>query len=601
MQWAYFVNLLRAVIHLLIVTFIISFSLKAKSQSIHLDITTTNPSEYKTIDNLSIKTQFVNSLQCKQYLNELIPLLNAKGYIAASIDSIRDKKDSIAIVLFLGKKYIWKDIAISNEDAYLLAQIGINDNWYKSKPINPQLIENVQKRILNYFLNNGYPFATIAFDSIQLLSQESIAAKLSIKKGILYKMDSIRIYGNAKISNNFLYHYLEITPGGLFSLEKLNKINERLLQLPYLQQSDNWTLTMLGGSYLLNLYLAPKKNNQLNVIAGFLPANQQQDGKLLFTGEANIYLKSAFGTGEALALNWQQLQASSPRLNFIFQKPYLFQSNYGVDLGFDLYKKDSAYLNITSKIGLQYLSTAKKTATIALQSFSTNVLTVDTLSVLANKKLPDIVDVRHTNILLEYLFENTNYKPNPIKGFNYNIVLSVGNKRIKKNNSVLQLKKDGFNYASLYDSIKLVSYQFKIKTAFEQYFPVGKQSAIKLAGNVGWLESPNYFRNELFQIGGHKLLRGFDEESIFANKYAVSTFEYRYLLGRNAYINGFADLAITENAVINATNQFIGTGIGLAFEAKQGIINISFAVGKRNDLPFNARQSKIHIGFVSTF
>jgi len=592
---------LRAVIHLLIVTFIIGFSLKANSQSIHLVISTTSPSENKTIDSLSVKTLFLNSLQCKQYLNELIPLLNAKGFIAASIDRIKEKKDTIAIEMFIGKKYQWRNIAISNEDSLLLTQLGINDNWYKSKPINPQLIENVQKRILNYFLNNGYPFATIAFDSVQLLPNELISAKLSIKRGILYKMDSIRIYGTAKISTNFLYHYLDISPRSLFSLEKLNKINERLLQLPYLQQTDNWTLTMLGGSYLLNLYLAPKKNNQLNVIAGFLPANQQQDGKLLFTGEANIYLKNSFGAGEALALNWQQLQASSPRLNFIFQKPYLFQSNYGVDLGFDLYKKDSAYLNITSKIGLQYLSTARKTATIALQSFSTNVLTIDTLSVLANKRLPDIIDVRHTNILLEYLFENTNYKPNPLKGFNYNLVIAVGNKRIKKNNSVLQLKKDDFNYASLYDSIKLVSYQFKIKTAIEKYLPVGKQSTIKLAGNVGWLESPNYFRNELFQIGGHKLLRGFDEESIFANKYAVGIVEYRYLLGRNAFINGFADLAITENAVMNTTNQFIGTGIGLAFEAKQGIINISFAVGKRNDLPFNARQSKIHISFVSTF
>ena len=32
------------------------------------------------------------------------------------------------------------------------------------------------------------------------------------------------------------------------------------------------------------------------------------------------------GAGETIGLNWQQLQVKSPRLNIIYQHPYLFNT-----------------------------------------------------------------------------------------------------------------------------------------------------------------------------------------------------------------------------------------------------------------------------------
>ena len=145
------------------------------------------------------------------------------------------------------------------------------------------------------------------------------------------------------------------------------------------------------------------------------------------------------------------------------------------------------------------------------------------------------------------------------------------------------------------------SYQLKLKTDYAHYFHVSKYAVVKTTVTAGWQESPSYFTNELYQIGGYKLLRGFDEESIYADKFTVATLEYRYLLGLNSYFNTFSDVGITQNSVTRINNNFIGGGFGLAFEAKQGIINISLAVGKRNDLPFNINETKIHIGFVSLF
>ena len=98
-------------------------------------------------------------------------------------------------------------------------------------------------------------------------------------------------------------------------------------------------------------------------------------------------------------------------------------------------------------------------------------------------------------------------------------------------------------------------------------------------------------------------MRGFDEESIFASQYVVGSGEYRYLIGQNSFFFAFLDFGWANNAQesVQQKNTFIGSGLGLAFETKAGIFNISYAVGKRNDVKFDLRQSKIHLGYVNFF
>lgn len=552
------------------------------------------------VQQLQLTTKFTNKLQCKNYVNLLPSLLQSKGYLAASVDSFYQDSATSTIQLFLGDKYVWQSLTILPQQQPLLEQLGIKKEAFTAKPINPQSILQLQEKLLDYFDNTGYPFAKIGFDSVQIANGK-VQAQLAVNKGMWYKFDSLHVLGNAKISSQFLYHYLNLQPGEAFNKEKLNTINQRLLELPFIQQSNDWNLNMLATSYSVNLYLQPKKSNQINVLIGFLPANQQLGGKLLLTGEANLNLKNAFATGETILFNWQQLQSASPRLNLGFQRPYIFNSKFGIDFGFELYKKDSAYLNLTAKLGLQYVLSARQSGKISLETFKTNLLTVDTATVIITRKLPDIIDVSTTNVTVDYELNNTNYRFNPRSGNEFKISIAAGNKAIKANNTITQLKSTGFNYSSLYDTIQKNTYELKVKTSFAHYFPTGRQSVIKTVINAGWYESPNYFRNELFQLGGYKLLRGFDEESIFTNTYAVGTLEYRYLVGINSYFNGFLDVGTVNNKVTNTSNSYLGAGFGLAFETKQGIINISFAAGKRNDLPFNFRESKIHIGFVSIF
>ena len=548
-----------------------------------------------------IPAYFNNQLQCREYVKQLPLLLQRKGFAEASTDESHFDSIFARITLHIGPRYQWWNIRPDSIEESVIRQV----NWPKpDAPLEFAELENLQERIIQAYENIGYPFAATRIDSLQFNGYR-LNALLHLSRGPLYHIDSIRIIGKARISKTFLEKYLSLPKGCVYSQDKLKDISRRLAELPFLTEQQPHDIQLLGTGSILNLYLNPKKNSQVNFLIGFLPANNLTN-KLQLTGDVNLLLKNSFGKAETILVNWQQLQLQSPRLKLGYQQPYLFKSPFGIDFGFDLFKKDSSFLQINALLGIQYLVSAHQSGKLYLQQQSTSLLAsgIDTNLVKSTRQLPAIADVKSVYAGLVYEYNRTNFKLNPQKGLEFSMNLNAGIRRVTKSNSILELKTPGFDYNRLYDSVQLRSYQFRIQLQGARYTKTGKRSTLKSALQAGWIESEQLFRNELFQIGGFKLMRGFDEESIFATRYGVLTNEIRYLLGTQSYLFAFSDLGWTKNlhSQINSSNQFISGGIGIVFETKTGILNMSFAAGKRNDVPFNWRSAaKIHFGFVSYF
>src|SRR5436190_6513659 len=558
---------------------------------------------------LQLKQEFTSPTECRDYANNLITLLQTKGYITASIDSLAFDTIKATMKLFVGDLYKWKFLDTKKLDPHLLEAIGWDERQVSSGYANLELIPETQEKLLSYFENNGYPFAKVYFDSIQI-QEGNITAQLKADKGGLYKIDSIRIFGTEKIANGFFQRYLDMPDGSNYSKQKLRTISSKIQQLDYVEEERPFDVSYLATGAVVNLYLKNRKRNRFNVLIGVLPNNDQlADQKTLITGEADINLKNVLGAGETIGLVWQQIKPKSPRLNIVYRHPYIFKSAAELDFAFDMLKKDSSYLNINAVIGARYTLSQVQAGKIFLQLFQTIVSEggINEALLLQTRQLPDVADVGYKNLGLQYEINKTNYRLNPRKGFEWTASASAGTKKIKKNTTVTEFKDPSdpsFDFATLYDTVKLKTYQFRIQSLFAKYLPVGRQSTIKTALNTAIFQSGNIFRNELFQIGGYKTLRGFNEESQYLTQYIIATLEYRLFVSQNSYFNVFADGGWGKNKT-NTTNidySYIGTGLGLAIDAKAGIFNLAAAVGKRNDDPgFNLRRVKIHLGFVSYF
>ncbi len=557
---------------------------------------------------LGLKSAFATRNECVAYINQLPSFLQGKGYVTASLDSVTLDSASAAIVLFAGSKYEWAQLDTKKIDPAILQAIGWREKIFTEKPMDFSEVKKWQEKVLSYMENNGHPFAKVYLDSLALVN-ERVSALLILEKGPAYKIDSIRVIGDVKIDNGFLQRYLDIANGSLFNKEKLLRVSKRMRELAYVEEEYPAKLTWLATGSTLDMYLKPKKSSQINVLVGFLPNNDQLSSrKILITGQANLNLKNALGAGETIGLNWEQLQVKSPRLNIIYQHPYIFNTAVGLDFSFGMFRKDSTFLNVNFQLGGQYILNINQSGKLFIQRTQTIVNGINKNFVLQNYRLPDEADVSSSNVGVDYEYNNTNYRLNPTRGNELHIITSVGIKKLKKNNEIIELKDPGnpsFEFGSLYDTIKLKTYQLRLRLIAARYLPLGQQnrSTMKLGINSGLFQSGNTFRNELFQIGGYKILRGFDEESQYLSQFMIGTAEYRYLVGQNSFFYAFTDGGWGRNNSQNANVNYayFGTGLGLAFETKVGIFNLAWAVGKRSDMEFNLRQSKIHFGFVNYF
>lgn len=553
----------------------------------------------------SLKTRFKNQPEAALYLQSLTRNLLVQGYLAASLDSVFYDSTQAMVWLFTGKKYYWSKLELPDGIA------GYREKS-KSRPGKPgstagfDAIEGLQNQLLADYANRGYPFASVSFGDIQLVG-DSISGRLVVDPGSFYALDSISLIGGLRLKPGFLYPYFQVKKGMPYNQSLLGFANQRLLELPFAESIQAAEMVMLGSGAHLKLAVKPRRSNIINALLGFMPASTQTpSNKLLITGEANLLLRNSFALGETIGINWQQIQYKSPRLEMLYQQQYLFGSLAGIDFRFEMFKKDSQFVNLQVQVGTPFEWKRNQSGKVFFHHQSTQVSFIDTQFIKSSRILPDLAGSSISSLGLSYFWNTTDYRQNPRTGFEGSFTGSGGLKKINRDERIVQLKDDrdmAFRFVSLYDSVRLKTFQLRLEANAGYYLPAGRQSVIKLALQAGWLQSDNYFRNELFQIGGNRLLRGFDEESIFARNYLVATTEYRFLTGRNSYLLAFANggFAGFKNQQVKQAHGYIGAGLGLVLEAKNNLIRLSLANGKRNDLPFNLRQSKIHIGVVNFF
>lgn len=113
-------------------------------------------------DTIGIPSSFANRKACSEFVNLLPGQLKSKGYVTASMDSLRFDSTHADMVLFVGDRYRWTKLDASQVDVSLLRAIGWRENMFNDHPLDVTEVQLWQDRMLNYLENNGYPFAKVS-------------------------------------------------------------------------------------------------------------------------------------------------------------------------------------------------------------------------------------------------------------------------------------------------------------------------------------------------------------------------------------------------------------------------------------------------------
>ncbi len=547
------------------------------------------------------KSMLRDSMVAVQEMNLLLSKLRNAGYLAASTDSIQADSASMHTYIYVGEPFSQIVLTSGNLDAEQLQASGAKNSIQNNKPISYRQVEQIKSRVIQSAENSGYPFASVRLDSFQY--GENISAKLMLTKNDLIKYDTLRIFGKTKVKRVFLKNYLGLKTNRAYNESNISRIKQRLNELQFVEQIQPHTVEFQNGKAAVNLYLKDKRASQFNFLLGFLPGSSGQ--KLLVTGEARIHLFSPFGVGEEIFLEWQKLQPKTQRLDIRLTYPYIAGLPLGINARFELYKRDTTYLDIDGDYGVQYQTIGSNYLRASLKQKTTILLNPDTAFVRQRRALPTNLDINSNEFALEYFVQKLDYRFNPTSGYVLRLGGSAGVKRIRKNNTIASMFDEiaGKSFEYLYDSIRTKSFQFKIALAFDKYWRLAPRHTIKTAIDGKYFYSPLVFENEMYRLGGVSSLRGFDDQSIFTPYYLMANLEYRFLLSKNSYFSAFFNSAMVKN---NAANQKqfdfpYGFGAGAAIETKAGIFGITYAMGTQQNNKFSFRSAKIHFGYVNYF
>lgn len=585
------------------------FSFESPAQlSVHVVFENDKDSVFFVKSQPNFPRQVTDSVILLPILRGVILGLQKQAFLESSFDFM-SKKDSFLYAKFhLGNRYQWAKIRNGNVTDAFLAQVGFREKLFDNKPLIYSDIVAIQESLLTYAENNGYPFAQVWLDSVAI-EKNQVSTALMMTTGDVFTIDTVKTEGTARISARFLQNYLGLKKASFYNRSKMLQVSARIAELPFLTERAKPTLNFREDRTVqLNLLLDNKKASRWDFLVGIQP-NTTTSGtqKFAITFNGNADFQNLLGLGERIMGNFENLRPQSPRLNLKLTYPYILNFPFGFDGAFDLYKRDSTYIETHINLGGLFMISGNDYVKIFWDRYKSNNLIINALDIINTKKLPPTSDISTHTLGLELLKQKLDYRFNPRRGWSVILRASAGLRQVLKNSDILNLKDFSdttFKFSQLYDTVSLKNFQYSVGTTSAYYLPFLKRSVVKIGIQAGFIFTATPIsQNEQYRIGGNRLLRGFDEESLFATQYAVGTIEYRLLIGRNSYLYTFADIGYVQDRTrtTRRSDTPLGFGAGITFETKVGLFGFTLAAGRQQGNPIDLRNTKTHFGYISLF
>ncbi|MBP7154901.1 MAG: hypothetical protein KBA60_02745 [Flavobacteriales bacterium] len=524
-----------------------------------------------------------NARLVKEKVEEHVNFLQGKGYLEATIDTCYITGDTSTCPLAMGRFYQWARLSPRGVPTEIASEARIREKLYANRPIDPRQVRDLLTDLLSRSENNGHPFAKVWLDSIRT-EGTGMVATIMMDQGRLVNYDSVVVKGTLRTNRRFLQASIGIRPGDLYNEALVQSIERRVRELPFVTQKQRPYVQFTPESTKLYLFLDTRKASSINGVLGLQP--NAITGKVALTGDIDLKLRNALKRGEAIDLNFRSLQNSTQDLKVHTNLPFAFNTPFGIDGSLKLFKRDSTFLELNSRGGVEYLLNRGDKLTVFVNSKSSDRLGSNVIA------QPGLADVKLLSYGLAVTRERFDYRFNPKRGHSILLEGSAGRKRTSQ-----------AVFGQLEQPVDTRTTQIEISGVLVGHIGFGRRSTLRLVAQGGQMVNKDLYTNELYRVGGLKTLRGANEASIFCSSYAIGTVEYRYVFEENSNFFLFVDQAWWENQVKDrfATDTPLGFGVGTTFETKAGLFSLTYALGQQFGAPIELRAGKVHFGFISLF
>lgn len=525
---------------------------------------------YKNLE--LFKAEKINSKRVRELVNNILLSEIESGYFTCNVDSINLKNQKLKIYLQTGNLISLNSIKVNLPNSLSL-KLRENFNSDKTYFNANDFSEKIKKWII-LMNNNGFPFAEFEFEKSEIINSK-INLICNLISGPLVKIDSIINPEITKKELQLVYKFTDIRNGDLFELNKIYKISENIKNTGFIEEIRPPAYEFIDNKASIYTYFKPQSKNSINGLVGIQPGENET---VQFTGNVALNFQNALSYGEVLKFNWRRMFNSSQNLIAELSYPFLFNTNFEVQGGLDMIKKDSSFFNFNSKLIINYKSNSNfSNGFLFTNNNSTNLLKDDYSSTSVN------------SFGFVTNFKKLDNPFNPRKGFKIKSEIAYG-------------WKETYAIDTVANNI-LKSPNFNGNLSFSSYLSLLKRTTFKIKLSGSTIQNNILYENELTRIGGYKTIRGFDEESIWVSSFVLGNFEFRYLIDEKSNVFLFSDFAWTESKTNNflMEDYFQSFGFGTNISMPNGLLTLIYGLGRKIDNPFLIRTGKIHLGFTSYF
>ncbi|TVZ52056.1 hypothetical protein [Dokdonia sp. Hel_I_53] len=417
--------------------------------------------------------------------------------------------------------------------------------------------------------NSGIPFSEFKIINIQKNKANKLAGKLLFTPQQKRTVNKLIINDYNSIRNSFLKHKAGFRKNEVFSRDQLIAQSNLLASLPFVTENKKPEVLFTTDSTNVFFYISKKNANSFD---GLLSFNNGENNRLKLNGYLDLSLVNNFNYGESIFVQYRADGNDQSQLSATINLPYIFNAPIGFETGLNIFRKDSTFSNTSTVLTILYENLRNSTFSASTKyTESDNLISEDNNDTIANfTKNSFSLGYNFKNIQTSNLF--------PVKSY-VEIKTGYGKRKSQK---------------------KSIS-QYHIELIASHIFNLNDRNHLFLENQTSYLRSSNYLINELYTLGGINSIRGFRQNSIFANWYTTFKSEYRLLLNSNLFINTILDVNYFENKTSNTNSILTAIGFGSGINTKAGLLKISFANGKFGKDKFQFTNTTIAITIKTAF
>ncbi|NNL16422.1 MAG: BamA/TamA family outer membrane protein [Flavobacteriaceae bacterium] len=543
------------------------------AQELFLEIKAENPISESLKDSLELASSYKDFSMLRKDADSVQNKLQRFGFIEAALENLVRKNDSVfTATYYFGKKYRYLKVYYTS-DLFSKKELGkisasVEDNFFL---LPFETAEASLIRLNKIKASGGNAFAKLKLSDFIIEEPDILTAVLLFDSGPSRSIDSIVVKGYEKFPKSYLKHYAGIKTGKPFDRDKLNKQNDALNGLGFVNTLKAPEVLFEKEKTAVYFYLDKRNNNLFDGILGF--ATDEETNRLQFNGYLNLELNNNLNFGEQLLVNYKADGNEQQNFRARARLPYLFGSPIGSELELKIFKRDSTFVTTDQIARVTYQITPPSSAYVGYKaSESSNLLD----QAIVGSSVEDynaqffLAGVQYVKIQNDPLF--------PAKT-NISLDSEFGTREFSSNSE---------------DQTRLSLWAATI-------FELNYNNSIFLQNNTSLILSDTFLTNELFRFGGINSIRGFNENSIDATLFSVLNTEYRYRFGPGFYLHSIIDVGYFENEITKLEEELYSFGIGLGLLTKAGLLKFSFANGISENQNFNFSNTKIHLSLTSRF